>query len=48
MKILDYANKALRYKVIPYVKVLWSGQIEREATWEIEESMRFKHPELFD
>ena len=48
MKILDHVEKALRNKVIPYVKVLWSGQTEREATWEIEESMRRKYPELFE
>ena len=46
-KILDHAKKALRNKVIPYVKVLWSGQIEREVTWETEESMRRKYPKLF-
>ena len=48
MKILDRAEKALRNKVIPYVKVLWSSQTEREATWETEESMRRKYPELFE
>ena len=47
VKILDHAEKALRNKVTPYVKVLWSGQTEREATWETEESMRRKYPELF-
>ena len=48
VKILDHAEKALRNKVIPYVKVLWSGQPEREATWKTEESMRRKYPELFE
>ena len=48
VKILDHAEKALRRKVIPYVKVLWSDQTEREATWETEESMRHKYPELFE
>ena len=47
VKILDHAEKALRNKVIPNVKVLWSGQTEREATCETEESMRHKYPELF-
>ena len=47
VKILDQAEKVLRNKVIRYVKVLWSGQTEREATWETEESMRRKYPELF-
>ena len=48
IRILDHAEKALRRKVIPYVKVLWSGQTEREATWETEESMRHKYPKLFE
>ena len=48
VKILDHAEKALRNKVISYVKVLWSGQTEREATWETEESMRRKYPKLFE
>ena len=48
VKILDHAEKALRRKVIPYVKVLWSGQTEREATWETEEFMRCKFPEIFE
>jgi hypothetical protein len=29
------------------VKVLWSQQTEREATWELESHMREKYPELF-
>ena len=28
VKILDRAEKALRNKIIPYIKVLWSGQTE--------------------
>ena len=33
--------------MIRYVKVQWTNQTEREATWELEEEMRAKHPELF-
>ena len=47
VKILDMKEKVLRTKMIKYVKVLWSGQTEREATWELEEYMKKKHPELF-
>ena len=47
VKILDRAEKVLRCKTISVVKVLWSGQAGREATWETEESMRQRYPELF-
>ena len=43
MKILDHAEKVLRCKTIPVVKVLWSGQVGCEATWETEDSMRRKY-----
>ena len=48
VKILDRKEKVLRTKVIKYVKVQWSGQEEREATWELEDTMKQKYPELFD
>ncbi|XP_048502823.1 uncharacterized protein LOC125498625 [Beta vulgaris subsp. vulgaris] len=47
VQILDRQNRALRRKVIPLVKVLWRSQKYEEATWETEESMRLKYPELF-
>ncbi|XP_010684432.1 uncharacterized protein LOC104898992 [Beta vulgaris subsp. vulgaris] len=47
VQILDCQNRALRRKVIPLVKVLWRSQKYEEATWEKEESMRLKYPELF-
>ena len=40
VRILDRAEKALGRKVIPYVKILWRGQMECEATWKTEELMR--------
>ena len=45
-KILDRKDKVLRNKVVKLVKILWNDQIE-EATWELEDAMRRKHPELF-
>ena len=48
VKILDRGEKVLRRKKIPVVKILWSGQTEREATWETEESMRRRYPQLFE
>ncbi|KAG0480642.1 hypothetical protein HPP92_011500 [Vanilla planifolia] len=47
MRILDRQEKKLRNKVIPMVKVLWHGQTEREATWEVETDMISRYPELF-
>ena len=47
VRILDYKEKVLRNKTIKYVKVLWNEQTE-EATWELEDAMRQKHPELFE
>ena len=47
VKILDRAEKTLRRETIPVVKVLWSGQTEREATLETEDSMRKYYPNLF-
>ena len=47
VKILDCAEKVLRRKTIPVVKVLWSGQAGREATWETKKSMRQQFRKLF-
>ena len=48
VRVLDHKEKQLRTKMICYVKILWSGQTEREATWELEDTMRRKYPELFN
>jgi hypothetical protein len=37
----------MRKRSIKYVKVLWTNQFECEATWELEELMQQKYPELF-
>ncbi|GJV82009.1 putative nucleotidyltransferase, ribonuclease H [Tanacetum coccineum] len=37
--ILDRQERVMRNKVIPFVKILWKNHLEREATWETEESM---------
>ncbi|XP_073056884.1 uncharacterized protein [Primulina eburnea] len=39
--------KVLRNKEIGIVKVLWSNHIIEEATWEPEEEMKQRYPELF-
>jgi hypothetical protein len=37
----------MRNCTIKYVKILWSNQMEREATCELESTMRNKYPDLF-
>ncbi|XP_027109239.1 uncharacterized protein [Coffea arabica] len=47
VKILDPKMKELGRKQIPLVKVLWRNQGVEEATWEVEEEIQKKYPELF-
>jgi hypothetical protein len=47
VRTLESSERVLRKRSIKYVKVLWTNQSEREATWELEELMRQKYPELF-
>ena len=47
VKILDRQDKMLRNKVIPLVKVLWRNHKVEEATWEREDDMRARYPDLF-
>nr|GEX92684.1 hypothetical protein [Tanacetum cinerariifolium] len=42
--ILDYQDRVMRNKTIPFVKILWRNHLEREATWETEESIRTSYP----
>ena len=47
VKILDYASRVTRSKVIKFCKVQWSHHTEDEATWEREEDLLKDHPLLF-
>ena len=47
VRILETLERVLRWKTFKYVKVLWTNQTEREATWEHESHMRENYPELF-
>nr|GFB94511.1 hypothetical protein [Tanacetum cinerariifolium] len=42
--ILDRQDRVMRNKTIPFIKILWRNHPEREATWEIEESIRTSYP----
>nr|CAN78911.1 hypothetical protein VITISV_004521 [Vitis vinifera] len=47
VQIVDVMDKVLRHAVVKLVKVQWSNHSVREATRELEEEMREKHPQLF-
>ena len=47
IKILEYASRVTRSKVIKFCKVQWSHHTEEEATREREEDLRRDHPNLF-
>ncbi|KAL0537247.1 hypothetical protein IC582_026222 [Cucumis melo] len=48
VEVLAREVKTLRNKQIPLVKVLWRNHRVEEATWEREEDMRSRYPELFE
>ncbi|KAL0543811.1 hypothetical protein IC582_018916 [Cucumis melo] len=48
VEVLAREVKTLRNKEIPLVKVLWRNHRVEEATWEREDDMRFRYPELFE
>jgi len=44
---LDRKDRALRNRVIPFVKVLWKHHKTADATWEPELEMQKRYPRLF-
>ncbi|XP_048492142.1 uncharacterized protein LOC125493157 [Beta vulgaris subsp. vulgaris] len=47
VRILDSKTRNTRNKAIKLVKVLWSNHQTEEATWETENDMKKRYPELF-
>ncbi|XP_058202955.1 uncharacterized protein LOC131317416 [Rhododendron vialii] len=47
IRILDSREQILRGKTIPLVRVLWSTLGKEESTWEREDEIREKYPQLF-
>ena len=45
--ILDRKEQHLRNKTITAVKVMWKHHGQEEATWELEDKMKERYPELF-
>ncbi|KAL4036961.1 hypothetical protein IC575_000539 [Cucumis melo] len=48
VEVLAREVKTLRNKEIPLVKVLWRNHRVEEVTWEREDDMRSRYPELFE
>ena len=46
-EIIDTKEQVLRTRTIKWVKVLWEHHKPSEATWELEEQVAQKYPELF-
>jgi hypothetical protein len=46
-QILETAYRVTRRNTIRMCKVKWSHHLEEEATWEREDDLRAKYPELF-
>ncbi|KAD7477697.1 hypothetical protein E3N88_00833 [Mikania micrantha] len=47
LEIMDHKVKKLRRSRIPIVKVRWNSRREPEFTWEREDHMKNKYPQLF-
>jgi hypothetical protein len=47
MRILDQKEQRLRNRTITSVLVQWGHHSRKEATWELESTMREQYPELF-
>jgi hypothetical protein len=46
--IFNFSQCVMQNRTIKYVKILWTNQSEREATWELEDSMREEYLDLFE
>jgi hypothetical protein len=46
IKILDQKNCVTRQKMIKFYKIQWSNYMIEEATWESEDILRSRHPEI--
>jgi hypothetical protein len=46
IKILDQKNCVTRQKMIKFYKIQWSNYMIEEETWESEDILRSRHPEI--
>jgi hypothetical protein len=46
IKVLDQNDRVTRRKIIKFFKIQWSNHSKEEATWECEDFLRSRHPDL--
>jgi hypothetical protein len=46
IKVLDQKDRVTRHKTIKFFKIQWSNHAKEEATWESEDFLRSRHPDL--
>jgi hypothetical protein len=46
IEVLDQKGRVTRRKTIKFFKIQWSNHYEEEATWESEDFLRSRHPDL--
>jgi hypothetical protein len=46
VKVIEWSVKKLKNKKIPMVKILWEYHGTQDVTWETEEWVKKKYPEL--
>jgi hypothetical protein len=46
IKVLDQKDRVTRRKPIKFFKIQWSNHSEAEATWEIKDFLRSRHPDF--
>ena len=47
VQIFDRKVKQLRNKEVPLLKIQWNKRGQEETTWELEDAIKTKYPELF-
>jgi hypothetical protein len=46
INVLDQKDRVMRLKTIKFFKIQWSNHSEEEATWESEDFLRSRHPDI--
>jgi hypothetical protein len=46
INVLDQKDRVMRRKTIKFFKIQWSNHSEEEATWENEDFLRSRHPDI--
>jgi hypothetical protein len=47
MRILKEVDRVIRCRTLKFIKVLWTNQMKREATWELITKIQDEYRKLF-